>query len=204
MHIASICLAIISTALLSSCGLQERIYASYSQPKHLDSNPEATGLLVVDVHLKHKGSMSPLGLETSVSVSEGIIRQADARVPIRQGSLREKLVLYQLAPGTYELVSVVGYLKGGTPQQPFYHTVEPFLVSEAGPITVAPGQIAYVGKLTAIGHSKMGRPGFSYSYEWDRDRAREAEALNIIEQHYPDSPWTLLLRKRLDSLRQSP
>jgi hypothetical protein len=193
------CLTIVATTLLSSCNLQERIDArGEPTPRRLDSTPETTGLLVIDVHLRVRDI---LGLETHVRVDEGTIRRTDTREPIRQGSLRMKLVLLQLPPGNYELASVRGMHSIVTPQQVFWQTVEPFLPSEVGPIAVAAGQITYVGKLTA---TRYGARGLSYAYQWDRDPAREAEALAMVEKEYGDSLWIPILRNRLDSLRREP
>lgn len=194
MRATPVWLSIVTAALFSSCALQERI-----EPKRLDSAPETTGLLVVDVDLRHQGSLT-FGFENSVSVDEGTIRLADTRQPVQQRSLKRKLVLFQLRPGTYELVSV----KGDFVVNNFTRVVEPFLVTEVGPITIAAGQIAYVGKLTATAHSRLGQPGFTYSHKRNPDRAREIDALTTIEQQYKDSPWIPLLRNRLDSLRQEP
>lgn len=192
------CLSILVFLLLSACsGLDERLQARIDAnegriPQSFDS-PETAGLLIIDVDLRHQGSLS-FGLNQSIGVDEAVIRRSNTRETMRERP-KKKLVFFQVLPGAYELVTVRGGSSTAGPG-----SMEPFLVPEAGPIEVAAGQIVYVGKLTATAHSKLGQFGLTYTYSWDRDRAREAEALAVFEQHYGETPWIPVVRTRLASL----
>ncbi len=182
--------------LLSSCaswqdGIDKRNNRSAGL---LDSAPESTGLLIADVRLKHKGSLS-FGIENSIDVPGGEVRQVNTREVTRRETIKHLLV-FQLPPGIYELVSVRGHFRAGN----YYHTVEPFLVPEVGSIEVIAGEIKHVGKLTATAHSKLGQLGFTYSYKWDRGPAAEKAALEILAQHDEDSRWLPIIRQQLASL----
>jgi len=200
MRAALASLAIVCVALQSGCAKLKEGFQSFggSSPRHLDSSPDTVGLLIVHAPMRHKGSLS-LGLGGSISLDGAVLVRADTDVAIQQSSVKD-LVLFQLRPATYHIVSVRGSFRAGNFE---HHLVAP-VDSLVGPINVAAGQITYVGRLTVTGHSAIGRRGFTYTYEWDRDPAREAGALTIVADRYKKSPWLPLLQNRLTALPPRP
>jgi hypothetical protein len=195
---APLWLALGAAALLSACGVSQVVDAlAVPRPERLDSDPTETGLLIVDARLKH--ASSTFSFENELRLSEMEVRKVGVAKPVWQQSLRGRLAVFQLSPGTYELRA----LRGGMFKQ-HDGLAEAFLPREVGPIAieVAAGQVAYVGRLTLTAHATPTRGRYTYSYEWDRDRAREAEALAFVDQAYKESPWKPILRQRLASLQR--
>ena len=200
MRSAFASLTIICLGLLLGCAKLKEGFQAFggSSPRHLNSSPDSTGLLIVHAPMRHKGSLS-FGIGGGISLDGAVVIREDTNLAIEEGSVKD-LILFQLRPATYHVVAVRGSFRSGNLQHNLVAPVD----SVVGPITVTAGQITYVGRLTVTGHSAMGRLGYLYTYEWDRDLAHEAEALTIVADRYKQSPWTPVLQRRLTELPPRP
>ena len=185
-------------ALASCAGFDERMQARIDAndglvPQVFDA-PESAGLLIVDVEMRHQGSLT-WGRNQGVDITGAIVRRADTR-EITHARPKNGYVFFQLPPGTYELVSVTSHIGNVGPGE-YAQAAEPFLATEAGPVTIAAGEVAYFGKLTVTAHSRLGQLGLTYAFAWDAARAHKNRALEVFLRRHPDSPWLAVVSDRL-------
>lgn len=190
---------VLAGLILASCAdlderLQARIDANDGRIPQAFDAPDSAGLLIVDVEMRHEGSLT-WGRNIGENISDVIIRRSDTRQTIHsrpQGGF----AFFQLAPGTYELVTVNSSAGNVGPGQ-YVQAANPFLASEGGFIPIALGQVTYFGKLTITAHSKLGQLGLTYTYDWSNDKTREREALEVFERRHSASPWSPIVQSRL-------
>ena len=191
------CLALASCAGMDE-RLQGRIDANQGRIPQVFDSPDSAGLLIVNVAMRQQGSLT-WGRNQAVDITDAIIRRSDTREILRARP-QNGIVFFQLAPGTYELVTINSFIGAVGPGE-YSQAAAPFLVPEAGPMTIAAGEVAYFGKLTVTAHSKLGQLGLTYAFDWDDDRAHQLSALEVFERRHPASPWVTAVRDKMSSLR---
>ena len=188
--------AVLALALLASC--QSSHGGTETRPA-LDSDPAATGLVVVDVRMEFRTRFDhvPLKLESGsvVSVDTGTRWTAHAR---------DGLLLFDgLPPGIYlvthvrsEPWEVEGQLGNVTYTDEARRNLD--LPRRAGfEFIVEPGRMTFVGPMIA----RNGRGRTDVLVDTLEDSTAEGRALRKVLEMFPDSPWAPIVRERLDELR---
>jgi len=171
--------------------------AEPDDPYQLDSDPAVAGLVVVDVKMEFRERFDyiPLTLESGTLIAvDGGRWTAGAREGL--------LVFDGLPPGIYLIDKVrsedwepdgrlgnVNYTDEARRNLTFPR--------RAGfEFMVEPGAITFVGPLAA----RNGRARTEVLVDWLEDPTAEGRALRRVLKMYPESPWTPVVRARLDEL----
>lgn len=173
--------------------LDDELAATYPKPPNgLDVDTTNSAVLLVDFDLKGPLGQSRVKGAALVRDGNGLIRAA----PIK-GDL---VMFHSLQPGTYSLqfVKVDVYMGGDLqPRQTLALQRPPSIEIN---VTVGRGGIHYLG--TVVLKGKVGLFGLKApEFQLTPDARRELAAWSEFRKKYSDSPWTVLVDRRILALR---
>lgn len=154
-------------------------------PKVLPAPGPISGLLVVNVVMKF-----PLGSAT-LNGAAVVATDSSTSTPIRAKALTKNVVLfYDVPAGVHALRFVTAETAHASLAVEVPSTLD-FTVS------VAPGVVSYLGTVTVRKKIGLGPPEVQIVYDAEQER----DSWTVFLKKYPASPWSDLVRARLDSLR---
>lgn len=172
-------------------------------PKKLDSDPNKTGLLILDCDLEGRKSVGPLGYNIKANLTSASIIKVDGnRNLINSGTQSSGLfgksidvvIFHNLEPGTYQVVVVRGESRSGNKS-----TNHRFSTAEAEEFVVDIKPVVP----TYLGHVLIKAEKDKNSYEWDTSAEQEMTAWEKVQKKYSDSNWYALIAQRIDFLQKA-
>ena len=175
---------------------KENVDASMANaPSKLDAFPDTSGLLILDVTLAHKGSLSWGAKEKYDITGATIVREGRENHLIHTGATQDIPIFQGLEPGIYRVVSVRGH--GGQTSGDF-----PISSSESFPIEVKAHEPTYFGHLEGMASTKVFQRGAKFSYELKREIESEITAWEKVLKKYPNSAWSPLIVDKISKLQE--
>ena len=197
---------LITAIILSSCtslneGINEHFGESFAQPaQKLDSSPDSTGILAVEVSYSNTHSVTSITLlkiDPVSSVKEKPIYAAPANTPKPSRSFSSVLsnkdfaptitIFSGLEPAEYLIKSIASY---GVDSKGWY---SPHLL-----VDIQKGKVNYAGIDITIDQPFFGQATFSHTIT--SDSIREINVWKKVQVTFPESPWISIIEDKINVL----